>query len=225
MNLNNKLNLTIEICCKKKRCSKGKNIVTGITVGSISTVSRVRSLILPEERRLDAWHVDLVCDVIGKLITYWSLISLEVKPVSNFLVYLVQNCIYRSRANPNDFRNSFLVHFCTLWHAVNFLWSSNGWKKRSKRRCSEKIKWKSLWFTRQNFQRIECFSVKHKRGRLHLERTQLSRPKAPWKDHWRCKISPTTIIERRVHNKQPNKTLCSFRTLEFRLVSPRCRNR
>ena len=29
----------------------------------------------------------------------------------------------------NDFRNSFSVHFCTLWHAVNFLWSSNGWKK------------------------------------------------------------------------------------------------
>ena len=94
--------------------------------------------------------------------------SLEVKPVSNFLLYLAQNCIKRSRTHPNDFRNSSSVHFCTLWHAVNFLWSSNGWKKRSKRRCSEKIKWKSLWFTRQNFQRIECSSVKYKRGRLQF---------------------------------------------------------
>ena len=55
--------------------------------------------------------------------------SLEVKPVSNFLLYLAQNCIKRSRTHPNDFRNSSSVHFCTLWHAVNFLWSSNGWKK------------------------------------------------------------------------------------------------
>ena len=94
--------------------------------------------------------------------------SLEVKPVFNFLLYLAQNCIKRSRTHPNDFRNSSSVHFCTLWHAVNFLWSSNGWKKRSKRRCSEKIKWKSLWFTRQNFQRIECSSVKYKRGRLQF---------------------------------------------------------
>ena len=39
-----------------------------VHLGSISAVSRVRSLILPEERRLDAWPVDLVCDVIGKLI-------------------------------------------------------------------------------------------------------------------------------------------------------------
>ena len=157
------------------------------------SVSRGRSLILPEERRLDAWPVDLVCDAIGKLIIYASPMSLEVKPVSNFLVYLAQNCIKRSSTHPNEFRNSFLVHFCILWHAVNFLWSSNGWKERSKRRCSEKIKWKiagalipfhftfershahatqakwkSLWFTRQNFQRIECSSVKYKRGRLHL---------------------------------------------------------
>ena len=111
-------------------------------LGSISAVSWVRSLILPEERRLDAWPVDLVCDAIGKFIIYASPMSLEVTPVSNFLLYLTQNCIKRSCTHPNDFRNSFSVHFCTLWHAVNFLWSSNGWKKRSKRRCSEKIKWK-----------------------------------------------------------------------------------
>ena len=37
-------------------------------LGSISAISRVRSLILPEEKRLDAWPVDLVCDVSGKLI-------------------------------------------------------------------------------------------------------------------------------------------------------------
>ena len=62
---------------------------------------------------------------------------LEVKPVSNFLIYLAQNCIKRSLARPNDFRNSFFryisihcekyssVHFCTRRHVVNFLWSSN----------------------------------------------------------------------------------------------------
>ena len=62
---------------------------------------------------------------------------LEVKPVSNFLIYLAQNCIKRSLARPNDFRNSFYryisihcekyssVHFCTRRHVVNFLWSSN----------------------------------------------------------------------------------------------------
>ena len=80
-------------------------------LGSISTVSRVRSLILPEERRLDAWPVDLVCDVIGKLITYASPISLEVKLVSNFLIYLAQNYIKRSLTHPNDFRNSFFGTF------------------------------------------------------------------------------------------------------------------
>ena len=37
-------------------------------LGSISAVSRVQSLILPEKRRLDACPVDLVCDVIEKLI-------------------------------------------------------------------------------------------------------------------------------------------------------------
>ena len=42
--------------------------ISKLVLGSISAVSRVRSLILPEERRLDAWPVDLVCDVIGKLI-------------------------------------------------------------------------------------------------------------------------------------------------------------
>ena len=147
-----------------------------------------------------------------KCVCCWQAMSLEVKPVSNFLVYLAQNCIKRSRTHPNDFRNSFSVHFCTLWHAVNFLWSSNGWKKRSKRRCSEKIKWKSLWFTRQNFQRIECSSVKYKRGRLQFcnERSyrDLKRLEKILED---VKISPTTIIERRVHNKQPNKTSCSSR--------------
>ena len=63
--------------------------------------------------------------------------SLEVKPVSNFLIYLAQNCIKRSLARPNDFPNSFFryislhcekyssVHFCTRRHVVNFLWSSN----------------------------------------------------------------------------------------------------
>ena len=80
-------------------------------LGSISTVSRVRSLILPEERRLDAWPVDLVCDVIEKLIIYASPISLEVKPVSNFLIYLAQNYIKRSLTHPNDFRNSFFGTF------------------------------------------------------------------------------------------------------------------
>ena len=148
---------------------KVKILYYGICIGLISTVSWVRSLILPEERWLDVWPVDLVCDAIGKLIIYASPVSLEVKPVSNLLVYLAQNCIKRSRTHPNDFDwNSFSVDFCTLWHAVNFLWSSTGWKKRLKRRCSKKIKWKSLWFTRQNFQRIECSSVKYKRGRLHL---------------------------------------------------------
>ena len=81
------------------------------TVGSISAVSQVRSLILPEERRLDAWPVDLVCDVIGKLIIQASSMSLEVKPVSNFLIYLAQNCIKRSLTHPNDFRNSFFGTF------------------------------------------------------------------------------------------------------------------
>ena len=80
-------------------------------LGSISTVSRVRSLILPEERRLDAWPVDLVCDVIEKLIIYAYPISLEVKPVSNFLIYLAQNYIKRSLTHPNDFRNSFFGTF------------------------------------------------------------------------------------------------------------------
>ena len=91
----------------------------------------------------------------------WKIDYLRVSDVTGsetgfqFFCLLAQNCIKHSRTHPNDFRNSFSVHFCTLWHAVNFLWSSNGWKKRSKRRCSEKIKWKSLWFTTQNFQRIE----------------------------------------------------------------------
>ena len=40
-----------------------------------------------------------------------SPMSLEVKLVSNFLVYLVQNCIKRSRTHPNDFRNSFFGTF------------------------------------------------------------------------------------------------------------------
>ena len=80
-------------------------------LGSISAVSRVRSLILPVERRLDAWPVDLVCDIIGKLIIQASSMSLEVKPVSNFLIYLAQNCIKRSLTHPNDFRNSFFGTF------------------------------------------------------------------------------------------------------------------
>ena len=37
--------------------------------------------------------------------------SLEVKPVSNFLVYLAQNCINRSLTHPSDFRNSFFSTF------------------------------------------------------------------------------------------------------------------
>ena len=37
--------------------------------------------------------------------------SLEVKPVSNFLIYLAQNCIKRSLTHPNDFRNSFFGTF------------------------------------------------------------------------------------------------------------------
>ena len=63
--------------------------------------------------------------------------SLELKPVCNFLIYLAQNFIKRFLARPNDFRNSFFryisihcekyssVHFCTRRHVVNFLWSSN----------------------------------------------------------------------------------------------------
>ena len=84
---------------------------TSRQVGLISAISRVRSLILPEERRLDAWPVGLVCDVVAKLIIYPSPISLEVKLVSNFLIYLGQNCIKRSLIHPNDFRNSFFGTF------------------------------------------------------------------------------------------------------------------
>ena len=201
-----------------------------ILMGSISAVSRGRSLILPEERRLDAWAVDLVCDAIGKLIIYASPMSLEVKPVSNFLVYLAQNCIKRSCTHPNEFRNSFSVHFCILWHAVNFLWSSNGWKERSKRRCSEKIKWKiarvlspfPFTFERPRMPRRLNGKVCHLPDRISSvlnvplsninvggyicnERSyrDLKRLEKILED---VKISPTTIIERRVHNKQPNKT-------------------
>lgn len=53
--------------------------------------------------------------------------------------------------------------------------------------------------------------------------TLLSRPKAPWKNPWRCKIS-STIIARDVQNKQPNKTLCPFELQNFAL-SPCRRNR
>ena len=84
---------------------------TSRQVGLISAISRVRSLILSEERRLDAWPVGLVCDVVAKLIIYPSPISLEVKLVSNFLIYLGQNCIKRSLIHPNDFRNSFFGTF------------------------------------------------------------------------------------------------------------------
>ena len=91
-------------------------------VGSISAVSRVRSLILPEERRLDAWPVDLVCDVIGKLIIQASSMSLEVKPVSNFLIYLAQNCIKRSLTHPNDFQNSFFGTFpCIVKNNLRYI--------------------------------------------------------------------------------------------------------
>ena len=37
--------------------------------------------------------------------------SLEVKPVSKFLIYLAQNCIKHSLTNPNDFQNSFFGTF------------------------------------------------------------------------------------------------------------------
>ena len=37
--------------------------------------------------------------------------SLEVIPVSNFSIYLAQNCIKRSLTHPNDFRNSFFGTF------------------------------------------------------------------------------------------------------------------
>ena len=63
------------------------------------------------------------------------------------------------------------VHFCTLRHVVNFLWSSNVgflWVRTNWFSGADQIKWKSFWFTRQNFQRIECSSVKYKRGRLYL---------------------------------------------------------
>ena len=82
-------------------------------LGSISAVSRVQSLIFPEERRLDAWPVDLVCDVIGKLIIQASSMSLEVKPVSKFLIYLAPNCIKRSLTHQMAFEIAFLVHFHT----------------------------------------------------------------------------------------------------------------
>ena len=37
--------------------------------------------------------------------------SLEVKLVFNFLIYLAQNCIKRLLTHPNDFRNSFFSTF------------------------------------------------------------------------------------------------------------------
>ena len=37
--------------------------------------------------------------------------SLEVKLVCKFLIYLAQNCIKRSLTHPNDFRNSFFGTF------------------------------------------------------------------------------------------------------------------
>ena len=46
--------------------------------------------------------------------------SLEVKPVSNFLIYLAQNCIKRSLTHPNDFRNSFFGTFPCI--VKNILW-------------------------------------------------------------------------------------------------------
>ena len=103
-------------------------------------------------------------------------------PVSNFLIYLAQNCIKHSLSHPNDFQNSFfgtfpyivkkinLVHFYTLRHVVwslsvgfCLLWVRTNWFSEA-----YQIKWKSFWFTRQNFQRIECSSVKYKRGRLQF---------------------------------------------------------
>ena len=54
------------------------------------------------------------------------------KPVSNFLIYLAQNCIKHSLTHPNDFQYISIhcekdcsVHFCTLPHVVNFLCFSN----------------------------------------------------------------------------------------------------
>ena len=65
------------------------------------------------------------------------------------------------------------VHFWTRRHVVNFLWSSNVgfrllWVRTDWFSEADQIKWKSFLFTRQNFQRIECSSVKYKSGRLHL---------------------------------------------------------
>ena len=105
---------------------------------------------------------------------------MEVKPVSNFLIYLAQNCIKRLLTHPNDFlyisihcKKDYSVHFYTLWQVVNFLWSSNVgfrllWVRTDWFLEADQIKWKSFWFTRQNFQRIECSSVKYKRGRLQF---------------------------------------------------------
>ena len=46
--------------------------------------------------------------------------SLKVKPVSNFLIYLAQDCIKRSLARPNDFRDSLFGTFPYI--VKNILW-------------------------------------------------------------------------------------------------------
>ena len=106
-----------------------------------------RSRTHPNDFRNSLWRnwkmtFEIVCDVIGKLIIYVSPMSLEVKLVSNFLVYLVQNCIKRSRTHPNDFRNSFFGTFPYIVKRFlgTFLYRSfMVEKKRWKRRYSEKI--------------------------------------------------------------------------------------
>ena len=48
--------------------------------------------------------------------------SLEVKPVSNFLTYLTQNCINRYLTYPNDFRNSFFGTFpCIVKNNLRYI--------------------------------------------------------------------------------------------------------
>ena len=89
---------------------------TSRQVGSISAVSRVWSLILPEERRLDTWPVGLVCDVVAKLIIFirlryhwrWNRFPI-------FLFIWVKIASSAPLSTQMTFEIVFSVHFHTLW--------------------------------------------------------------------------------------------------------------